>query len=45
MKERGCLWSFFLAGSEYVRSWFDPDAAGLEGLKWDSAELFRVSLD
>ena len=36
--------SFSLAtGSEYDRKSFDPKAAGLEGLEWDSAELFRVS--
>ena len=30
-------------GCEYVRTSFNPGAAGLEGLEWDSAELFRVS--
>ena len=30
-------------GHEYVRSSFNPSAAGLEGLEWDSAELFKVS--
>ena len=30
-------------GCEYIRTSFDPEAAGLKGLEWDSAELFRVS--
>ena len=37
------LSSSFATGSEYVRTSFNPDASGLEGLEWDSAELFRVS--
>lgn len=37
------LSSSFATGSEYVRTSFNPDAAGLKGLEWDSAELFRVS--
>ena len=35
--------SSLATGSEYDRTSFDPKAAGLEGLEWDSAELFRVS--
>lgn len=32
-----------VADSEYVRTSFDPSALGLQGLEWDTAELFRVS--
>lgn len=29
-------------GKRYERRAFDPNAPGLEGLEWDSAELFTV---
>lgn len=28
---------------EYERKSFDPNAKGLAGLEWDSAELFKVN--
>ena len=28
---------------KYVRKSFNPDAEGLAGLQWDSAELFKVN--
>ncbi len=30
------------AGTPYVRRSFNPNAPGLEGLEWDSAELLKV---
>ena len=31
-----------LSLDHYYRTKFDPDAEGLAGLQWDSAELFQV---
>ena len=32
------------SGNNYTRKQFDPKAAGLASLQWDSAELFQVGV-
>ena len=44
MRSHLCLSMHAYTGAEYVRTSFDPNAPGLQGLEWDSAELFRVSV-
>ena len=31
-----------IVDAPYTRKGFDPEAPGLKGLEWDSAELFEV---
>ena len=40
--QTGSIYISLNAGSNYVRRSFNPDAPGLEGLEWDSAELYMV---
>ena len=39
-----CGYKFYFAAEVYERVAFNPNAPGLDGLQWDSAELYKVGV-